>query len=286
MNRSSYVAGLLIMLALIGGTLLWMAARWGIWPGAPVVLRGPWVMQSTRSCAAAGNLWQYEFAFARGKEHTECHLLCFKGADVELMVLDNGSARTKPRYSNLAAALRENGCSAGTNGGFFDVGSFTPNGLMIANGEATGVFDHRNWADGVLLVQGPAISLQTRVGFMLVPGVTQLLQTGPWLVREGHPQQGFAGDVTAYCRTFVATDGQGRWALGHLNAGTLTDLARLLAHPEIRKVLGVQDALNLEGGRSSAYGANLADGTRLYYPERTVVRNFIGVRPRKPPLVE
>ena len=208
-------------------------------------------------------------------------LVRFRDVDFELIVIDNGPRRSEAHFRNLSVALPRNECVAGTNGGFFDVATFQPNGLMISDGRRTGTYDPKNWAAGVLAVRNARLLLGDQSQFVPDASVTQLVQTGPWLVRGGKAQWGFTNDESPARRTFIATGGEGTWVLGHLESSTLLELAIFLTSPTIKKILPVREALNLDGGSSSALWVTEGQ-SNTYFQEKVPVRNYIGIRPRKP----
>jgi uncharacterized protein YigE (DUF2233 family) len=215
----------------------------------------------------------------RGGESVEIALARFRESDFELLVIDNGSSRAKSLFKNLGDAMQQSRCEAGTNGGFFDIASFQPNGLMIAEGRSAGQYDPKNWAEGVLAIRAGVPVLANREGFAVDATVTGLLQTGPWLVRRGDSKADFTNDETPHRRTFIATDGRGTWLLGFVSGVTLKELGALLRSETIRDIMTVQDALNLDGGPSSGFWIRRGE-SHHYVEEGTMVRNFVGVRRR------
>jgi hypothetical protein len=227
-----------------------------------------------------GTLGFFEPKLYRGSERIECALVRFNAAAFELIVIENGPRRAETSFHNLADAMERLNCDAGSNGGFFDLGTFQPNGLMINQARSVGQFDRKNWAEGVLAVRAGAPILDDRDHFELNDSVTELLQTGPWLVRNGVPRTAFTNDETPRRRTFIAKDGKGNWLLGHVGGSTLRELAVQLRSPTIAGIMPVQDALNLDGGPSSALWVRENSMPAYYIRENTIVRNFIGIRKR------
>ncbi|MHA3770953.1 phosphodiester glycosidase family protein [Verrucomicrobiota bacterium sgz303538] len=178
--------------------------------------------------------------------------------------------------------MQQSGCVAGSNGGFFDMATFEPNGLMISNGQSVGRFDRSNWAEGVLAVCNGRPELAFQAKFNPDESITHLLQTGPWLVQDGKPRNDFANDFASNPRTFIATDGVGTWLLGHVSGNTLRDLSSILCCNGMKQILFVREALNLDGGPSSGYWVQSALEQICYIEESTTVRNFIGIRKRLP----
>lgn len=218
----------------------------------------------------------------RGAERVECVLVRFRASDFELVVIDNGSRRNEARYADLADAMERNRCVAGTNGGFFDIATFRPNGLLISQGRSYGEFDLKNWAGGVLAVRNGTLMLADQKSFALDAAVTQLVQTGPWVVRGAKSQWGFTNDESPAQRTFIATDGTGTWLLGRLGGSTLLQLSILLTSPEIKAILPIREALNLDGGPSSGLWVR-EGGTTTYLREKALVQNYLGLRPKALP---
>jgi hypothetical protein len=60
----------------------------------------------------------------------------------------------------------------------------------------------------------------------------------------------------------------------------LRELAVQLRSPTIAGIMPVQDALNLDGGPSSALWVRENSMPAYYIRENTIVRNFIGIRKR------
>jgi exopolysaccharide biosynthesis protein len=219
-------------------------------------------------------------SFQRGTEQVECVFARFRDAEFELHVIDNGWFRVLPRFRDLADAMERRQCVVGTNGGFFDGRTFRPNGLSVADGKRTGEFDPKNWAAGVLAVREGALVLADQAEFIMDASVTQLVQTGPWLVRAGTSQSGFTNDDAPARRTFIATDGAGTWLLGHVGGCTLHELSSLLTSPPLKEILPIREALNLDGGPSSSFWF-AGEPTPTYLHEQAIVRNYVGIRPRK-----
>ncbi|MEX2581082.1 MAG: phosphodiester glycosidase family protein [Verrucomicrobiales bacterium] len=205
-------------------------------------------------------------------------LVWFDADAFTFRVVDNG--QDAPRYPDLATAMRENGCLAGSNGGFF-LQDNAPSGLMIAEGESTGRFGSGGLLSGVLLSSGngnPYVLRRAEYGQNYQP--TDLVQTGPFLVDQGSPVKGLS-PRNARRRTFVLHDGGKNFALGHSDTFTLAELGQILADEAFSPSREIHRALNLDGGTSS--GLYVDRGSR--YPPVSIepyktVRNFVGIVPR------
>jgi hypothetical protein len=80
-------------------------------------------------------------------------------------------------------------------------------------------------------------------------------------------------------RSFIATDGGKTWAIGTSDSCSLATLAALLATPGSLPGLTVQRALNLDGGRSTAFWFRTADGQETSAPSWSTVRNYLAIVP-------
>lgn len=207
------------------------------------------------------------------------HLALFNSRTFRLEVVDLGDG-SEPNYPTLAEALRTEGSVAGVNGGFFHP-DWRPSGLVITRGNRINRFETARLLSGVVYSDERGIHLVRRAQFQEHPGITALLQSGPYLVEGGRAVRGLsASDPNR--RTFIATDWRGHWVLGAtLSTLTLADLAECLASPGALAPWRVDRALNLDGGSSTGFfferGEDQAPVT-LHPLKR--VRNLLGISPR------
>jgi exopolysaccharide biosynthesis protein len=210
-------------------------------------------------------------------------LALFEADKFTVRVIDNAASATAadPPYSNLEAAMRATGCVAGCNASFFNRQPFDPVGLMISDGRKTGSYNPKSWMKGLLVVRadGPALEL-TDTFQPDQPGVTALIQSGPWLVRAGRSETDDNNTQQAR-RTFIGHNGHGVWFLGASEDCTLQELANCLRGAAVRAVVDVQAALNFDGGPSSGLWIK-GTPANFYEREGWVVRNFIGLEPKSP----
>lgn len=174
----------------------------------------------------------------------------FSSADFRLEVIDLGGD-SSPAFPSVREALRNNGCPAGVNGGFF-YPNLQPMGLVVAQGRRIHRFETIKLLSGVLYCDDQGIHLARRTAFADHPEITAMLQTGPYLIEHGAPVRGLSpGNPDR--RTFIATDWRRNWALATCSALSLKDLAELLdASPSVTG-WAVERAINLDGGSSSAF---------------------------------
>ncbi len=194
-------------------------------------------------------------------------------------VIDNGPAEATT-FPNLAAAMRQHGCLAGCNGGFF-LKDHSPSGLMIAGGQSTGRFGQGGLLSGVILSSGnvnPYVLRRAEYGPKYKP--TDLIQTGPFLVDQGKPVAGLSKE-NARRRSFVLHDGDDGFAIGLSDSLTLAELAEVIAHRDFSPSRKIHRALNLDGGTSSGLYVNRGASYPVIHVEPfKTVRNFLGIVPR------
>lgn len=209
---------------------------------------------------------------------TTVHLTFFTSKAFRLEVIDLG-AGANPAYSSLSAAFRNHGCVAGVNGGFFHP-DYRPLGLMIASGQRTQSLETSKLLSGVVYSDQKGIHLVRRAQFKDHPGITALLQTGPYLVEAGATVRGLSASDPRR-RTFIATDWRGNWVIGATTALTLAELGDCLGSTSALTGWKIDRAINLDGGSSTGFyfdrGAGNSPATIMPWKR---VRNLLGVAPR------
>jgi uncharacterized protein YigE (DUF2233 family) len=193
-------------------------------------------------------------------------LALFPAKENKLRVIDNAS-----RSRNLAEAMSRSNCSAGVNGGYFDV-DFAPLGLRIVDGKTISSLKHGRLMSGVVASNGAVQILRTNE-FSSRRKFNSAVQCGPFLVDLGKAVRGLEATREAR-RTFAAVGGE-RAAIGVCSDVTLAEAAKILSVS-----LGdfkIQRALNLDGGSSTAFWFKRADGSAFSISEDKTVRDFLGV---------
>lgn len=202
----------------------------------------------------------------------------FREGEMVLCVADEGDGAT-PRYGSLEKAMKATGCVAGVNGGYFGAGAArTPIGLVRHEGRTVTPLATRGFTvAGVVYDTGSAIRLERSSRLRTpVQGMREAIQGGPFLVEQGRVVPGLEKTKRA-TRTFIATDGAGRWCLAMSSPLTLHELACWLAEKGSLGDFRVQTALNLDGGSSCAFWDKAAG---VHIAGFKAVRNYVGVRPR------
>ncbi len=209
-------------------------------------------------------------------------LTLFTEDKFSIRVIDNAAPGDQARYQTMDVPLRAGGAVAGANGGFFNRTPFEPVGLMISEGRLIGRFDPQSWMKGILVVRGTKLAFEAAETFKTdeVGTISGAIQSGPWLVREGRAETDNSRGTPAP-RTFIGHDGKGRWFLGVSTDCSLHHLATFLRSDEVRAVIDVQSALNLDGGPSTGLWVRRAQRD-FYRQEKSAVRNYLAVVPLPP----
>jgi hypothetical protein len=219
----------------------------------------------------------------RAADATEAsvHLAFFTSKDFQLEVVDLGTG-PEPTFGALPDAFRSVGCVAGVNGGFFHP-DYRPLGLVISEGKRVGSLETSKLLSGVIYSDDKGLHLVRKADFRDHPGITALLQSGPYLVEAGAGVRGLSVKDSRK-RTFIATDWRGHWVLGAtISPLTLAELGDCLGSSTALTGWKVNRALNLDGGSSTGFyfdrGAGYAPTTMTPWKR---VRNLLGVVPRSP----
>lgn len=205
----------------------------------------------------------------------EAHI--FHEKDAALCIADEGDGT--PVYGSLEKAMVQNGCVAGVNGGYFASDpARSPIGLLRHAGKTLAPFSTNGFTvSGILYDTGSGIRMERSLRLQTPQSAMQeAIQGGPFLVENGRVVSGLEKTRKA-ARTFVATDGRGRWCVAVSSSLTLHELAQWLAEPGCMGDFRVQTALNLDGGSSSAFWDKAAGAHTVGFK---AVRNYVGVRPR------
>ncbi len=203
----------------------------------------------------------------------ELHLVTFDARSHMLRVID----RPTQYSTGLDDEMLAGGYLAGTNGGYFTP-QFEPLGLVVSNGDIVSPETRAHILSGVLAITSDRLYLLRNGEFKLGPRTREALQSGPFLVDGGRPVHGLNG-LRRAARTFVATDGADRAALGVLYAPTLAEAGEILSTSDIVREFPVERALNLDGGRSTGFWVRTAPKP-TYIGEISSVRNFLGLTER------
>lgn len=238
----------------------------------------PWQVESSTQPRPLGHEAAFVIKKLSGPAKAEMKLVIFDEKHCQMRVVANGdrkSARTLQDIGHAEKAL------AACNGGYFHAGGdFGPSGLEIAGGKRTGTYDDQPLFGALVVRQGRA-TLEWGREFRDSPDITQAVQCSPWLVSEGRvvPLTNQNPDPRNN-RTFILTDGEGRWAIGICKRMGLLELARLLVTPGVITEMKVRRALNLDGGPSTGLWCGNEAGVDFFEAPGWAVRNAVVVVPR------
>lgn len=191
-------------------------------------------------------------------------------------VSQSSSSNGGKLVAEWAAQTRAIACC---NGGYFDPSTMKPSNLEIAGGVRTGTLGSSGSSGGAFGCLSGVLFLENERDFRLSDDVTELIMCGPMLVQNGRPAN-VADERVRNRRTFIATDGHGRWAIGTAESASYSGLAAMLVNRQIIPEFQIMAALNLDGGPSTALwwrdSAGMTGGVKQNWP----VRNVLLVIPR------
>ncbi len=240
------------------------------------VAQGEWkiVLSERRASGRSGvsHLETRAEAEASGARAT-LHLAVFSSKTATLRVIDQPG----PSHGGLAETMEREKCIAGVNGGYFDPNNEAV-GLLISDGRLVAPLRKARLLSGVVSVVKGRVQIQRPAEFSMKSKPAAARQCGPFLVNAGKPIAGL-NDTRLARRTFVATDGAERAALGYCSSVTLAQLGALLATPGIAPEFKVQRALNLDGGSSSGFWFS-GEQEPFSISEYKPVRDYIAIVPK------
>lgn len=238
-----------------------------------------WRLESMSRAAPLGHEAVFVVKTVNGPTKVELKLVFFDEQHCALRVAANAersTARPLNEMGHAAMAL------AVCNGGYFHAGGdFGPSGLEVASGKRTDQFIKGGGLVGALMVRQDKASLILENEFQDAPDISEFVQCSPWLIDQGHIAPSLLqGQDQRNHRTFIMTDGAGRWAIGVCQRVGTLELAQILVTPGIITEMKVNRVLNLDGGPSTGLWCRSADGREQFEKPGWAVRNAIMVMPR------
>ncbi len=238
-----------------------------------------WQLISSSKAEPLGHGALYVVKQIAGLAKAEIRLVLFEEKQCELHVVANGNPKTAWSLDEIGHAKK---ALAVCNGGYFNPsGGFGPVGLEIAEGIRAEKFIAGQWVGGLMVKQRKA-SLVWSNEFQDAPDISEFVQCSPWLVSEGRvwPVPPSKEPEQRNHRTFILTDGAGRWAIGTCKRTGLLELARILVTPGIITEMKVNRALNLDGGPSTGLWCRSESGAVQFEKPGWAVRNAIVIAPK------
>lgn len=201
------------------------------------------------------------------------HLAVLPTKTATLRVIDDA----EDAHGDLAETMVREKCIAGVNGGYFDP-QYAPVGLLISDGRIVAPQRKARLLSGVVSAANGRVQIQRAAEFSAKIKPMAARQCGPFLLERGTAIAGL-NNTRAARRTFVATGGADRAAIGYCSYVTLAQLGSLLATPGVAADLKIQRALNLDGGSSSGFW--FTDGSKPFsVSEQKTVRDYLAIVPR------
>ncbi|HEY5706620.1 MAG TPA: phosphodiester glycosidase family protein [Terrimicrobiaceae bacterium] len=238
--------------------------------------RAGWTLERWKELGALdGNAVAWEGEVSSDGRSIRLSGISFRSADCVFRVIDNPPQERR----SLQSALESLGALAGSNGGYFRP-DYTPLGLVVRAGKTAHPFERAKLLSGVLIVRKGRIELVRSGNFKPSVDVQEALQAGPWLVEKGRPVTGL-NDKRLARRTIVANDGKGHWALIALSPATLADAAKTLCLNGIAGSWTIANALNFDGGSSTALRAVQHERTLIDISSFGPVRNYLAIVSRQ-----
>ena len=247
---------LLVVASLCHGALGWTLERWN------------------ELGTLEGNAAAWEGEASSGGRTVRLHGVSFHSKDCVFRVVDNPPQDSQ----SLPSALARVKAFAGSNGGYFH-NDHTPLGLVVVEGKTLHPFERAKLLSGVLGVRKGRIELVRSGQFRKGEDLQEALQAGPWLLEKGAPVAGLDEQRLAR-RTIVASDAKGQWAIIVTSPVTLADAARMLSVKGIAGPWIIANALNFDGGSSTALHAEAKGRALIHIASFGAVRNYLAIVPR------
>jgi exopolysaccharide biosynthesis protein len=234
-----------------------------------------WTLENSRHLGKiAGGGEVVEAEVRRGEQTAKVTSISFNEKDLYIYVTENPEVAPE----KLRGFAPSQGAVAGCNASYFHADG-EPIGLVVSEGRELHHKERARLLSGILAVRKGRMELVRSENFRGTDGVSEAIQAGPWLLEGGRPTTGL--DSTKRARRTVIAKGEcGRWAMVALSPLTLADTAEVLATGGAVPGMVVREALNLDGGSSTALWA-ATDDTEVSVPEFGTVRNFLLLKPRR-----
>lgn len=235
----------------------------------------PWRVVSVARPVDLGHGATFVVEKVRGPVEAELQFVAFDIRECSLRVIGQPEKKDALPLNEVAKAA---GAVASCNGGYFEVPTFEPSGLQISGGKRSGELVRNPLASCVVVRAGKTEMINV-ADFHDDPSITDFVQCHPVYVVDGKPVG--LGNGPRAQRTFVLTDGAGRWVIGVCSAIGLQEMGDLLATPGLMGDVKVLRAMNLDGGPSTALWCRDTSGAEHYTKESWRVKNLLAVVPRK-----
>jgi uncharacterized protein YigE (DUF2233 family) len=204
------------------------------------------------------------------------NLVTFDTRNYHLIVADQPNGPGS-EWADAATAAKAHDGLAAINAGFFTPEG-KPLGIVISNGKKDGSFNRSSLGSGLFYHTSTSANISRSSAWSTLSKnpPSHLLQSGPMLLEISKPVTGLS-TKNPRPRSFIATDGNNHWCIGHADSSSLSQLSEALASLKIPGIK-VSTALNLDGGRSSDLWVSsiVIGGSKQIRPFwNNPVRNFL-----------
>jgi len=215
-----------------------------------------------------GKVHASELLLTDGTIDAAAQVVYFSPSDVRFQVIPNleGAIDGVRSAVDLAQAI------AGINGGYFQA-DLGPLGLLISNSRVIHPPQKAKLLSGIFLVKDGRPEIIRSNELVSTKGVQQAIQCGPLLVERGQPVPGLNTQKFA-ARSFVFMCGPTCWGFGTCRSVTLAAIGEMLAKTKLIRDNHIIQALNLDGGSSTALYARFGDD-EVFSEGRAIVSNYL-----------
>src|SRR6516162_4432861 len=222
---------------------------------------------------SSGKVNATELLLTDGSTSTKVQIVFFSPHDVGFQVIPN----LEGNIEGVRSAVDEATGIAGINGGFFEA-DLSPLGLLISNGRLIHPIQKANLLSGILLVKEGRPRIVRSRELSSIKGIEQAIQCGPFLVEGGRVVPGLNTERVAP-RTFVFSCGSSCWGFGICRSVTLAAMSEMLAKAKWIRDNRIIQAVNLDGGSSTALYARL-EKNEIFSEGKSIVSNYLIINPR------
>jgi len=218
-----------------------------------------------------GKLHASELLLTDGTTDAAAQVVYFSPHEVRFEVIPN----LEGKIDGVRNAVDASQGTAGINGGYFEA-DLHPLGLLISNGRVIHPAQKAKLLSGIFLVKEGRPEIVRSRELVSIKGIQQAIQCGPFLVEGGQPVPGLNAERIA-ARSFVFSCGPTCWGFGTCRSVTLAAIGEILAKTKLIRDNRIIQALNLDGGSSTALYAKFGDH-EIFSEGRTIVSNYLIIR--------
>src|SRR5258708_10551548 len=193
----------------------------------------------------AGSSQAFVITIRNGSNQAKISAVTGHASELRFRVLNN----VDHRVSKVQEAVSKSEALAGVNGGYFQP-DLTPVGLLISQGKLVHPLERAKLLSGVFFVRKQKPALVRVQHFSDAVGISDAIQSGPFLVESGGIVAGLNNRRSAP-RTFVFLTRESIWGVGICRPVTLAELSEILTIADLLPNCPIAEALNFDGGSST-----------------------------------